>query len=59
VFTVNSGPQPLPVDTPNDSGAPLDIGNPRYSPNHEYFNIAAFSLGKKAMRTVGSFTDRK
>jgi hypothetical protein len=43
VFTVNSGPQPLPVGTPNDSGAPLDIRNPRNSPNHEYFNIAAFS----------------
>src|SRR5271157_380736 len=41
--TVNSGPQPLPVDTPNYSGGSLGITNPRKSPNLAYFNTAVFS----------------
>jgi Carboxypeptidase regulatory-like domain len=47
--TVNSGPQPLPVDTPNYSGGPLGITNPRSSPNHEYFNTTMFSTSAIGM----------
>ena len=41
--TINTGPQPLPVDTPNFAGGPLGITNPRTSANHAYFNTSLFT----------------
>lgn len=38
-----TGPQPLPVDTPDFVGGSVGITNPRNSPNHAYFNTALFS----------------
>jgi hypothetical protein len=38
-----TGPQPLPVDTPNFAGGSLGIMNPRTSPGHAYFNTSLFS----------------
>jgi Carboxypeptidase regulatory-like domain len=38
-----TGPQPLPVDTPNFSGGSLGITDPRTSPGHVYFNTSLFS----------------
>jgi hypothetical protein len=40
-----TGPQPLPVDTPNFAGGSLGITNPRTSPNHtySYFNTSLFT----------------
>ena len=37
--TFFTGPIPLPIDTPNVTGAPLSLGDPRKGP---YFNPAAF-----------------
>lgn len=47
--TADTGPQPLPVDTPNFAGGPLGIMNPRNSPNHEYFNVSLFSSSALGM----------
>jgi Carboxypeptidase regulatory-like domain len=38
--TYFTGPIPLPIDTPNVTGAPLSLGDPRNGP---YFNPAAFA----------------
>jgi hypothetical protein len=38
-----TGPQPLPVDTPNFAGGSLGITDPRTSPGHTYFNTSLFS----------------
>ncbi len=38
-----TGPQPLPVDTPDFAGGSVGITNPRTSPNHTYFNTSLFS----------------
>jgi hypothetical protein len=38
-----TGPQPLPVDTPDFTGGSLGFMNPRNSPNHAYFNTALFT----------------
>jgi hypothetical protein len=38
-----SGPQPLPVDTPDFAGGSLGIIDPRTSPNHFYFNTSVFT----------------
>ena len=38
-----SGPQPLPVDTPNFAGGSVGITDPRKSATHTYFNTTLFS----------------
>jgi hypothetical protein len=38
-----SGPQPLPVDTPDFAGGSVGITDPRTSPNHAYFNTSLFT----------------
>ncbi|HKM79346.1 MAG TPA: TonB-dependent receptor [Candidatus Acidoferrum sp.] len=39
-----TGPQPLPVDTPDFSGGSLGITNPRKSASLAYFNTSLFTL---------------
>ena len=38
-----TGPQPLPVDTPDFAGGSLGIQDPRSSPSHTYFNTSLFT----------------